>query len=63
MPALGRWISRDNNAYHYLHSSIQKFFTRTEYERLLEAHGFEIVASRDLTGGVNSLILANTYGD
>lgn len=63
MPALGRWISRDDNAYHYLHRSIQKFFTRTEYGKLLEAHGFEVIASRDLTGGVNSLILANTYGD
>ncbi|MDP2599722.1 MAG: ubiquinone/menaquinone biosynthesis methyltransferase [Deltaproteobacteria bacterium] len=62
MPAIGRWISRDKGAYDYLHRSIQKFFTRTEYEKLLQAHGFEIITSRDLTGGVNSLILANTDG-
>ncbi len=63
MPALGRWISRDNNAYDYLRRSIQKFYTREEYEEVLEDHGFEIIESRDLTGGVNSLILANCYGD
>lgn len=62
MPAIGRWISRDKGAYDYLHRSIQKFFTRGEYEKLLEAYGFEIIAARDLTGGVNSLILANTDG-
>lgn len=58
MPAVGRWLSKNNDAYEYLHRSIQKFFSRGEYENLLKENGFRIQHSKDLSGGVNSLILA-----
>lgn len=62
MPALGRWISKDNRAYEYLHRSIQGFLSREEYERLLNKTGFEIIESKDLTGGITSMVLANSNG-
>ncbi|OGQ06193.1 MAG: hypothetical protein A2W61_02445 [Deltaproteobacteria bacterium RIFCSPLOWO2_01_44_7] len=62
MPTLGRWISKNDEAYHYLHRSIQGFHSRKDYEGLLEKEGFEILQASDLTGGISSLILANSNG-
>jgi len=62
IPALGRWLSKNEEAYDYLHNSIQGFYSRKEYEKLLRQEGFEIIEARDLTGGISSLILANTNG-
>lgn len=58
MPAVGRWLSRNDQAYDYLHRSIQKFFSREEYENLLRDNGFRIEKSKELSGGISSLILA-----
>ena len=63
MPALGKWISKDNQAYDYLHRSIQGFYTLLQFENILEKVGFEIIESKDLTGGITSMVLANALHD
>lgn len=63
MPAIGRFVSKDHQAYDYLHRSIQGFYSREEYEILLKELGFEIAAAKDLSGGISSLILAHVHGN
>lgn len=58
MPVLGGWISKNKKAYEYLNRSIQKFLSQKEYEKLLTDTGFEIRRSKNLSGGISSLILA-----
>lgn len=58
IPALGRMISKNNEAYDYLHRSIEGFVSRAEYEMLLREEGFSVEKAKDMTGGVTSLILA-----
>lgn len=62
IPTLGKWISKDNQAYDYLHQSIQGFFSLKEYKSLLEEAGFKVNVAKDLTAGISSLILANVNG-
>lgn len=63
IPALGSLISGNRSAYAYLHDSIEGFHTRFEYENLLERAGFKIIVSKDLTGGISSMLLANANED
>lgn len=62
IPTLGKWISKDDRAYDYLHQSIQGFFSLKEYKALLEESGFKVGLAKDLTAGISSLILANVNG-
>lgn len=56
LPAIGRVVSHDGDAYRYLAESMASFVTRKECEELLRAHGFRDVRSEDLTFGVASLV-------
>lgn len=58
LPTVGKWISKDAQAYEYLHRSVQGFLSRAEFETLLAEHGFRLKQSRDLSGGIVSQILA-----
>lgn len=58
IPNIGKFISKDNAAYDYLQSSIRGFFSRKEFEQKLSEYGFEIAASKDLSGGISSLLVA-----
>lgn len=62
MPAVGRWISKDDQAYEYLNKSIQGFLSLEEYTALLEGVGFHIKTAKNLTAGISSLILATSNG-
>jgi len=55
---LGRLISADEEAYAYLPASIDTFADREEIAARLAAHGFGLVASRDLAGGIAALTVA-----
>lgn len=61
LPTLGRWISKNPDAYDYLHRSIRGFLKLWEFEHQLEKAGFEIIVSKDLSGGIASLVLANVH--
>lgn len=56
LPAIGRVVSHDGDAYRYLAESMASFVTRRECEDLLRAHGFRDVRSEDLTFGVASIV-------
>ncbi len=62
MPAVGRWISKDNQAYDYLNKSIEGFLSLKEYGDLLQQTGFHVEMAKDLTAGISSLILASSNG-
>ncbi|MDO8494456.1 MAG: ubiquinone/menaquinone biosynthesis methyltransferase [Deltaproteobacteria bacterium] len=61
MPAIGKAISGNQEAYDYLQESIRGFWTRREYENHLEVHGFEIETAQELSGGISSLITATKH--
>jgi demethylmenaquinone methyltransferase / 2-methoxy-6-polyprenyl-1,4-benzoquinol methylase len=59
LPLIGRAVTGDAAAYHYLPESIARFASRAEYQELLRATGFAEVRGSDLfPGGVASLVVA-----
>jgi demethylmenaquinone methyltransferase / 2-methoxy-6-polyprenyl-1,4-benzoquinol methylase len=52
IPALGRVVTGDGEAYRYLVESIRRFPPPASFARLIEAVGFRRVGHRPLTGGV-----------
>ena len=56
LPAMGRLVSGDGEAYGYLSRSMRGFLTRQEMESLLLAAGFREVHGVDLTLGVASIV-------
>jgi demethylmenaquinone methyltransferase/2-methoxy-6-polyprenyl-1,4-benzoquinol methylase len=58
LPLAGKLLKGFGPAYLNLHSSVKHFLSRTEYERLLAAHGFSIRHAENLTSGIVSLIIA-----
>lgn len=55
MPLVGRLVSRDRDAYAYLHRSVQAFPTVGELKRKMEDAGFVHVRWRKLTMGIAAL--------
>lgn len=62
IPRLGKWLSKDDRAYDYLHQSIRGFFSLAEYQEVLREAGFNVQTAKDLTGGISSLVLARVNG-
>lgn len=58
LPAMGKAIARDEEAYGYLSKSMLGFVTRGEYEDMLRDEGFSAVRGSDLTLGVASVVRA-----
>ena len=58
LPAIGRIISGDKNAYSYLPQSVESFPQYEEFATELEHFGFEDVEYRSLTGGIAILYFA-----
>ncbi|HKU44842.1 MAG TPA: ubiquinone/menaquinone biosynthesis methyltransferase [Polyangiales bacterium] len=56
LPALGRLVSGDAEAYRYLSRSMQGFLSRSEFEAALREAGFRDVQGWDLTFGVASIV-------
>jgi demethylmenaquinone methyltransferase/2-methoxy-6-polyprenyl-1,4-benzoquinol methylase len=52
LPLLGRLISGDKKAYHYLSTSIENFYDMNEFCRLMRKSGFSNVSATPLTFGV-----------
>jgi demethylmenaquinone methyltransferase/2-methoxy-6-polyprenyl-1,4-benzoquinol methylase len=55
LPRLGAIVSRDDSAYRYLPSSVQRFPSQTELAALMRSAGFSEVDYRNLTGGIAAL--------
>ncbi|OGP74422.1 MAG: hypothetical protein A2V86_16985 [Deltaproteobacteria bacterium RBG_16_49_23] len=56
LPGIGGWISGDRGAYAYLPESVFHFRYAEEYEELMRKSGLANVFSRQLTGGIASII-------
>jgi demethylmenaquinone methyltransferase/2-methoxy-6-polyprenyl-1,4-benzoquinol methylase len=55
LPALGRTVARDEEAYRYLAESIRKFPPQQELAAMMRAKGFARVTWRDLSGGIAAI--------
>jgi len=55
LPALGRWVARDEESYRYLAESIRRFPPQAELERRLRAVGFGRTGYRNLSGGIAAI--------
>jgi ubiquinone/menaquinone biosynthesis methyltransferase len=56
IPAVGRLVSGDTDAYRYLARSMRGFASRADLERMMSAAGYGNVHGRDLTLGVASIV-------
>jgi demethylmenaquinone methyltransferase/2-methoxy-6-polyprenyl-1,4-benzoquinol methylase len=52
VPILGRLLSRDKNAYRYLNTSIENFYSIEDFSSLMQKAGFSNVSATPLTFGV-----------
>jgi demethylmenaquinone methyltransferase/2-methoxy-6-polyprenyl-1,4-benzoquinol methylase len=57
LPRVGSWLSKDPEAYQYLFDSIQKYYSREEFENLVNKIGFRLLASKALTSSVASIVV------
>jgi len=62
LPAVGRLVSHDRDAYTYLPQSVGKFATRREFAALLDRAGYGDVRWRELTLGIATLCTARAAG-
>jgi ubiquinone/menaquinone biosynthesis methyltransferase len=58
IPAIGRLVSGNSEAYRYLRDSVRHYYTPTAYRELLKQTGFRNVSLRPLTGGITHLVTA-----
>lgn len=52
VPMLGRLLSGDKNAYRYLNTSVEKFYSMDDFSTLMRKAGFKDVSAAPLTFGV-----------
>lgn len=55
LPTVGRWVSRDPDAYRYLPRSVEQFPQPEAFEKLLAAQGLEPVRRQSLCCGIATL--------
>ncbi len=58
IPWLGGLLSKQPDAYQYLHRSTENFYPLPAYRALLRQHGFTVRSARNLSGGVANLVVA-----
>jgi demethylmenaquinone methyltransferase / 2-methoxy-6-polyprenyl-1,4-benzoquinol methylase len=58
LPLIGKFLTRNKNAYEYLDNSIQKFIPSEQLEQLLHETGFIQVRTEPLLGGIATLFMA-----
>ncbi len=59
VPLLGRVLSGDKNAYRYLNTSVEKFYSVDDFSNLLRKAGFKDVSAAPLTFGVACIYKAS----
>ena len=58
IPLIGKFVSRHQNAYHYLRDSVRRFYTPSAYRELLKEMGFQNIRVKAQTGGISHLVVA-----
>lgn len=56
LPFLGKWLTNNGDAYHYLCNSIQTFVSPGAVETMLKQAGFENIRRHSLNGGIATII-------
>ncbi|MDT8303233.1 MAG: bifunctional demethylmenaquinone methyltransferase/2-methoxy-6-polyprenyl-1,4-benzoquinol methylase UbiE, partial [Sedimentisphaerales bacterium] len=59
VPLLGRVLSGDKNAYRYLNTSVEKFYSMNDFTSLMRKAGFNDVSAAPLTFGIVCLYKAS----
>ncbi|MBV9865352.1 MAG: bifunctional demethylmenaquinone methyltransferase/2-methoxy-6-polyprenyl-1,4-benzoquinol methylase UbiE [Abitibacteriaceae bacterium] len=59
LPVIGRVVSQHGSAYNYLPASVDGFYTRREFEKLLARVGFSKVRSFDYSGGIATAFIGH----
>ncbi len=59
LPCLGKWLTRNAQAYEYLCQSIQTFIEPEAVEALLQGVGFASIQRRPLAGGIATLFIGH----
>lgn len=59
LPLLGKWSTKNREAYHYLQNSVQNFASPTELSVLLRKVGFEAVHCKPLMNGIATLLVCS----
>jgi demethylmenaquinone methyltransferase/2-methoxy-6-polyprenyl-1,4-benzoquinol methylase len=59
LPAIGRWVSRDQAAYRYLPESVQAFPYGADFLKILANTGYKDPQCKPLTFGISSLYWAS----
>ncbi|MCP4613551.1 MAG: bifunctional demethylmenaquinone methyltransferase/2-methoxy-6-polyprenyl-1,4-benzoquinol methylase UbiE [Planctomycetes bacterium] len=59
VPMLGRVLSGDKNAYHYLNTSVEKFYSVDDFSSLMRKAGFKDISAAPLTFGIVCLYKAS----
>lgn len=55
LPALGRWVAKDEESYQYLAESIRRFPEQSALEARMTGAGFGRVGHRNLSGGIAAI--------
>jgi demethylmenaquinone methyltransferase/2-methoxy-6-polyprenyl-1,4-benzoquinol methylase len=55
LPALGRWVAKDEESYRYLAESIRRFPDQETLAAKMRAAGLERVSHRNLSGGIAAI--------
>ncbi|MHC4241407.1 MAG: bifunctional demethylmenaquinone methyltransferase/2-methoxy-6-polyprenyl-1,4-benzoquinol methylase UbiE [Planctomycetota bacterium] len=59
VPMVGRLLSGDKNAYRYLNTSVEKFYSVDDFSSLMRKAGFKDVSANPLTFGVSCIYKAS----
>lgn len=57
LPLIGKWLTNNQEAYQYLHESIQTFISPEEIQQLLFTQGFSSIKSYSLAKGIATLLI------
>lgn len=58
LPRIGKLVSRDRSAYHYLPNSVNRFEKEISLDKSLSEAGFKQINNRRMTGGIVNLFYA-----
>lgn len=59
LPVLGRLVTQNQNAYHYLANSVQTFIPPEQLEQAMRKNNFTKIKKISLTGGIATVIIGN----
>ena len=62
LPKIGKWVSKDNNAYSYLPASVEKFPKPDDFLQTLSNMGLHNCAKKTLSFGIATLYWGNKTG-